>query len=253
MTAIDLKHKMKALKACVIVPTYNNEGTVTEVVLSVLKCCSDVIVVNDGSTDATASILRQFDGRITVVDYQHNRGKGYALKSGFRKALAMGFDYAVTIDSDGQHFASDIEKFVSALETNPGALVIGSRGLDHDNMPGKNKFANNFSNFWFRVQTCRRLSDTQTGFRLYPLHNLHGLSLLTSRYEAELELLVFAAWHAVKICEIPIQVYYPPVEERVSHFRPARDFARISVLNTVLCVVAVIYGLPLKFLKTLMK
>ena len=122
MTAIDLKHKMKALKTCVIVPTYNNEGTVTEVVLSVLKCCSDVIVVNDGSTDATASILGQFGGSITVVDYQHNRGKGYALKSGFRKALAMGFDYAVTIDSDGQHFASDIEKFVSALETNPGAL-----------------------------------------------------------------------------------------------------------------------------------
>ena len=103
------------------------------------------------------------------------------------------------------------------------------------------------------MQTGRKLSDTQTGYRLYPLKRLHGLSLLTSRYEAELELLVFASWHGVELVEIPIDVYYPPKEERVSHFRPGKDFARISVLNTVLCFLAVVYGLPLRLWRWVMK
>ena len=94
------------------------------------------------------------------------------------------------------------------------------------------------------VQTCRRVPDTQTGFRLYPLRKLWGYRLLTARYEAELELLVFAAWHGVAIHSIPVDVYYPPAEERVSHFRPGADFARISALNTLLCGLAVVYGLP---------
>lgn len=111
-------------------------------------------------------------------------------------------------------------------------------------MPGGNTFANKFSNFWFTVQTFKRLPDTQTGYRLYPLHKLSGTRLITSRYEAELELLVFAAWRGVELVSVPVRVYYPPEGERVTHFRPTADFARISVLNTVLCFLAVVYGWP---------
>ena len=114
------------------------------------------------------------------------------------------------------------------------------------------KFANAFSNFWFAIQTGRRLKDTQSGFRLYPLKKLRGLSLLTSRYEAELELLVFAAWHGIRIVSVPVGVYYPKPEERVSHFRPVRDFSRIFILNTQLCVLALVYGLPLALWRALM-
>ena len=123
-------------------------------------------------------------------------------------------------------------------------MIIGNRQLEGADRSGGSKFANQFSNFWFYVQTGRALKDTQTGYRLYPLRKLHGLSLLTSRYEAELELLVFASWHGVKIVSVPVGVYYPPRAERVSHFRPGMDFARISMLNTVLCMLAVVYGLP---------
>ena len=112
-------------------------------------------------------------------------------------------------------------------------------------------FANNFANFWFFVETLHAIPDTQTGFRLYPLKKLYGYKLLTSRYEAELELIVFASWHGVKIHSIPVDVYYPPKEERVSHFRPGPDFFRISVLNTVLCCLAVVYGLPLFLYRSL--
>ena len=237
---------------CIVIPTYNNGGTITAVVNSTLEECQDVIVVNDGSTDDTSLQLKAIKA-VTVVEYARNRGKGYALKQGFRKALEMGFAYAITLDGDGQHYPSDIRRFLQANIDHPGALILGSRNLTNADRPKGSTFANKFSNFWFCVQTGRRLDDTQTGYRLYPIRKLNFIRLLTSRYEAELELLVFAYWHGVKLVSIPINVYYPPREERVSHFRPIIDFARISVLNTVLCVLAVAYGLPLKIGRALMK
>lgn len=240
----DLIETERRLKICVLIPTYNNAGTLRHVVSDVLDYSADVIVINDGSTDNTDEILKEFKDRITVVAYPENRGKGHALKAGFRKAIESGYEYAITIDSDGQHYPEDIPHFVEAIACNYGALIIGERDLSEVDINGKSSFANKFSNFWFHVQTGKRLADTQTGYRAYPLKKLHGLSLLTSRYEAELELLVFAAWNGVSIVPIPIRVYYPPQQERVSHFRPTLDFTRISILNTILCGLAVLYGLP---------
>ena len=238
---------MQQLKVCTVMPTYNNSGTLRDIVERVLAYCTDVIVVNDGCTDNSAEILASFSDRITVVDYGRNRGKGYALKQGFKKAQKMGFDYALTIDSDGQHFPEDIPLFVEALEQHPGALIVGSRNLNQENMPGGNTFANKFSNFWFKIQTGISLPDTQTGYRLYPLRRLPRI--FTSRYEAELALLVFSAWRGTDLIPVKINVFYPKGEERVSHFRPFWDFFRISVLNTVLCVVALVYGWPLRLIR----
>ena len=240
----DLIKTMRRLKICVLIPTYNNAGTLRRVISEVLNFASDIIVVNDGSTDATKSILNDLKDSIAIVSYERNQGKGFALKTGFRKALELGYEYAITIDSDGQHYAEDLPKFVRTIGENYGSLIVGERDLSNVDINGKSSFANKFSNFWFCVQTGRRLKDTQTGYRAYPLKRLHGLSLLTSRYEAELELLVFAAWNGVEIISIPIRVYYPPQSERVSHFKPALDFTRISILNTILCGGAIIYGLP---------
>lgn len=247
----ELKKQLRNRGICVVIPTYNNDTTIKTVVEKSLLYCDDVIVVTDGCTDRTTDILDAIDG-ITIVSYPQNRGKGYALKMGFRKALEMGFSYAITLDGDGQHYPEDIPLFLKANQEYPQSLIIGSRQLEGVDRSKGSSFANKFSNFWFYVQTGRALPDTQTGYRLYPLHRLCGLSLLTSRYEAELELLVFASWHGVKLIPIPVQVYYPPRNERVSHFRPGKDFARISVLNTVLCLLAVVYGLPLRLWRTLM-
>ena len=223
-------------RTCAIVPTYNTCGTLADVVRRLQPFVADVIVVNDGSTDGTADVLATLDKSVTVISYAENRGKGHALKVGFRTAIERGFDYAITIDSDGQHFPEDLPLFAGAMAANPGALLVGRRTLAATNMPGKNTFANYFSNFWFMVQTWQYLPDTQTGYRVYPLHRLCGLRWLTCRYEAELELLVLAAWRGVALANVPIRVYYAPRGERVSHFRPVWDFARISLLNCVLCV-----------------
>jgi len=233
---------------CVIIPTYNNAGTVRDVVDRSLSHCADVIVVNDGCTDATPEILRSIDG-IEVVSLEKNSGKGAALKRGFERARQLGFAYAITLDADGQHFPEDIPLLLEANVRHPDALIVGSRRFGDAQRSAGSKFANSFSNFWFAVQTMRRLPDTQTGYRLYPIRKLYGLSFLTSRYEAELELLVLAAWHGVKIVPVEVNVYYPPAEERVSHFRPGPDFARISMLNTLLCLLAIVYALPLAALR----
>ncbi len=248
---IEQKRLLRERGVCVVIPTYNNENTIGKVVRDTLCQCDDVIVVNDGCTDGTEEILQGIDG-ITIVSCPQNRGKGHALKAGFRKALDMGFAYAITLDADGQHYPEDIAFFLKANQEHPGALIIGSRRMEGADRSKGSQFANKFSNFWFHLQTGKALDDTQTGYRLYPLHKLYGLSLLTSRYEAELELLVFASWHGVKLVPITINVYYPPRGERVSHFRPGMDFVRISVLNTVLCFLAIVYGLPLRVGRKLM-
>ena len=257
MSTVDQNRQREVLRQrgiCVVIPTYNNGGTIGRVVAGALEQCDDVIVVNDGSTDATANILAGLAKEgLMVVTLDKNRGKGAALKAGFRKALELGFAYAITLDGDGQHYPEDIPTMLHANQEHPGALILGSRMLDGADRSKGSSFANKFSNFWLWVQTGKKLDDTQTGYRLYPLKKLHGLSLLTSRYEAELELLVFASWHGVELVPVPVNVYYPPKEERVSHFRPGMDFARISVLNTVLCFLAVVYGLPLRLWRWLMK
>lgn len=241
----DVQQVINDRKVCVVVPTYNNAKTIVDVLRRTAAITLNIVVVIDGCTDDTRERLKELcDIPLQIVDYVENKGKGHALLAGFKHAIRRGFEYAITIDSDGQHFPEDIPQFIAALEQHPEALIVGARNLQQENMPGGNTFANKFSNFWFTVQTGIHLPDTQTGYRLYPLRLLSGMWLITSRYEAELELLVLSAWSGEQIISVPVRVYYPPEGERVSHFRPIADFMRITLLNTVFCVVAVFYGWP---------
>lgn len=245
-----IAERMQTLQCAVLIPTYNNAGTIARVIAEVLQYCRDVIVVNDGSTDETSAILARTEG-ITVLGYDRNRGKGYALRTGLREATQRGYRYLLSIDADGQHYPDDIPLFVEAAEAEPDTLIIGARNLTAENMPSKNTFANKFSNFWFKVETGKTLSDTQSGFRLYPLRKLRGMRFYTPRYEFEVEVIVRAAWRGIAVKNIPVRVYYPPEGERVSHFKPAKDFTRISILNTCLVTWALLFYYPFRFVKWL--
>ncbi|WP_264525866.1 DUF2062 domain-containing protein [Flavobacterium sp. N502536] len=231
---------------CVIVPTYNNHKTLRRVLDSVLDFTSNIIIVNDGSTDETFEILKHYS-QYTQIHHPENLGKGRALRNGFRKAIELNFEYAITIDSDGQHFASDIPNFIAAIQNEPNSLLIGSRNMTQENVPKKSSFGNKFSNFWFKFETGIKLDDTQSGYRLYPLR-LIPKRFYTNKFEFEIEVIVRSAWKGIVVKNIPIQILYDPAE-RVSHFRPFKDFTRISILNTVLVLNALLYIKPRDFFR----
>lgn len=243
-TTPQLYETMNQLKCCVIIPTYNNHKTLEKILEGVLRYTKNIIVINDGATDSTPEILTGFP-HIEKVHLPVNKGKGNALKLGFEKALELGHDFAITIDSDGQHFPEDIPVFINALqnESTLNVLYIGARNMEQADVPGSSSFGNTFSNFWFWFETGIRLSDTQSGYRLYPLKEIEKLKLYTPRFEFEIEVIVKAAWKGTLVKNIPIQVSYDN-EERVSHFRKIPDFARISVLNTWFVLVAIFWIKP---------
>jgi glycosyltransferase involved in cell wall biosynthesis len=245
-----LKERFRLHRVCVIVPTYNNAATIANVITDVANYTDDIIVVNDGSTDETKNIIQSLPF-LQIVSYDKNVGKGWALRKGFTYALRRGYEFAITIDSDGQHYAKDLGKFIDGLEKDKNAIIIGERDLNQTNVPGKSSFGNKFSNFWFKVETGITLEDTQSGYRLYPLLPLKNIRFRTRKYEFEIEVLVRAAWKGVNIKSIPVSVYYPPAEERVSHFRPLKDTVRISILNTLLVLEAFLYIKPRDFFRLL--
>ncbi len=237
---------------CVVIPTYNNEKSLEKVIHGILKITGNIIVVNDGSTDNTLAVLKRFSN-IKIISYLRNKGKGYALRKGFEKALEEGFSHAVTIDADGQHRPEDVSLFIDELRNEPETLIVGSRNLQQEDLSRGSRFANKFSNFWYKFVTGVKLTDTQSGFRLYPIHLLRNTKFFTNRYEFELEILVRSAWKGIPIKELPVQVFYPGKKKRVSHFRPLRDFMRITLLNTVLVLIALFYIKPFYFIKYLKK
>lgn len=246
------KEIFKEKKCCVIIPTYNNHKTIESVIRGVMDYTDQIIVVNDGATDNTGEILNNFS-TIDIISYPKNKGKGYALRKGIRAAWNKGYKYAITIDSDGQHFVNDLPKFIEKLDESPNAIIIGSRNMDQSSVPGKSSFGHKFSNFWFRFETGINAPDTQSGFRLYPLEPLHKMIFFTRKYEFEIEVIVRAAWKGVDVTSVPIQVYYAPKETRISHFRPFRDFTRISILNTLLVFYAILIVKPFTFVRSLNK
>lgn len=251
-TTSHFKQVFKELKTCVLIPTYNNAGSLPKVITDVSAYCDDIIVVNDGSTDQTETVLNQFPG-LQKISYQINKGKGWALRTGFVYALNQGYEFAITIDSDGQHFAKDLPVFLEKLQSEKNAIIIGARNMNQESVPGGSSFGNKFSNFWFKVETGISVPDTQSGYRLYPLQPVAGKKYFTRKYEFEIEVLVRAAWKEINILSVPVNVYYAPVEERVSHFRPYKDFARIGVLNTILVLITLLYVKPLSLLRDIGK
>lgn len=251
MTKQQVKDQIEDFKVCVVIPTYNNERNLRQVIDKVLGYTTHIIVGNDGSTDKTQEILRSYP-QLHQIHLEENRGKGYILRRCFDQASTLGYRFALTIDSDGQHFPDDIPVFLEALqaEKNDKILLIGARNMAQDGIPKKSSFGNKFSNFWYWVETGIWLSDTQSGFRLYPIHFLKDLKFYTTKFEFEIEVIVRAAWNGVRVKNVPVQIHYDR-EDRVSHFRPFMDFTRISILNTCLVAITFLYIKPLNFFKSL--
>lgn len=242
MKTFKLNPKFEELKTLVLIPTYNNAPKLIGVLDSILELTSHVLVVNDGSTDETSQILEEYEN-IFTLQYEKNQGKGIALKKGLDWAIKRDYRYAISMDSDGQHLASDLEKFLDKVTEEPESMIIGARNMDTaEGVPGGSSFGHKFSNFWFQLETGKKLPDTQSGFRLYPLSQIKNMRFYTTKYEFEIESIVRLSWRGVKMLWVPIRVEYP--EDRITHFRKFWDFFRISILNSVLVLIALLWIKP---------
>jgi glycosyltransferase involved in cell wall biosynthesis len=210
---------------CVVIPVFNHADTASQVAAAARQHFF-VIVVDDGSTDGL-----ELPADVDLVRFPSNRGKGAALRAGFERARELGFTHAITMDADGQHSVEDLPKFAAACEKDPNALIIGVRDLVRAGAPVGRRRSNAVSNFWFHVETGVRLSDTQCGFRAYPLAAIGPIQIRSERYAFELELLVRSAWVGIPLIAVPVDVKYSPATMARSHFRPIVDLARITIMN----------------------
>ena len=215
------------------VPVYNNGSTVTDVVAACRSVLGNVVVVDDGSTDADlASLLSGLD--VILLTHEHNRGKGEAILTASRYIEARGGSYMITVDADGQHDPRDMERFFPLMRDSDKRLVIGCRDFNTEHVPASSRFGRAFANFWLKAETGVTVDDCQSGFRAYPVRYLNQLKFKGSRYDFEAEVLAKAAWAGLELVMVPVSVHYPKPEERVSSFKPFLDNLRLSRIHAML-------------------
>lgn len=213
-------------KILIVIPTYNNANTILDVIKKAQRTGYDILVVNDGSTDATLSIIEE--QKISRIDHAVNQGKGAAILSALNWAKAHNYSHIITIDADGQHDPTEIHKFVPKIQENPQSIIIGTRDFSSPNVPKKSRFGRSFSNFWIKIACGASITDSQSGFRAYPVNELLQLNLKETRYNFEIEALVKAVWAGLTIESVNISVYYSDATKKASHFKPLLDNIRIS-------------------------
>ena len=214
-------------RVAVVLPVYNHAARVREVVGRALGLGLPVFVVDDGSTDESAAILATVDG-VTLLRHAENRGKGAALLTGFAAAAEVA-DWAVTRDADGQHEPLQARRLIQAVAPGERPIVLGHReGMAGRHTPWTSRFGRGFSNFWVWCAGGPRVSDSQSGFRLYPLPEAQHLGTRARRFQFEVEVLILARWKGIPVRSASVAVEYAPRGVRVSHFRPFVDFCRNS-------------------------
>lgn len=216
---------MSTPRLAALVPAYQAASTVGDVVRGTRGVVETVLVVDDGSTDATGEAARAAGA--TVLRQQPNAGKGAALGRGFAHLRAAGFTHAVTLDADGQHYPEEIPLLVAAMVDDPQAIVVGVRRKEGQEIAPIALFGNQVADWFMERLAGQALPDTQSGFRIYPLAETLALGAVGTRYDFETEILFRAARSGMRLHGVPVRVYYPPVAERVSHFDPWWDTARI--------------------------
>lgn len=209
----------------VLVPALDCARTIGEVVRGARRFVRCVLVVSDGSTDATEEQARNAGAE--VLRHETVRGKGAALLTGMHALAARGVDRVLTMDGDGQHLAEEIPALLQASSGNPKAVVIGVRRIAPGMSTPAKLFGNRFANRWVEIACGQALPDTQSGFRVYPLREVLALEPKARHFGFETEILIRAVRAGISVRSVPVRVFYPPADERISHFRPFVDTVRM--------------------------
>lgn len=211
---------------CVVIPCLDEQAAIGKLLHGVLAHCRDVIVVDDGSTDRTAEIVAGFP--VVLIRHAQRRGKGDALRAGFREALRRGMTGVLTMDGDGQHDPGDIPRILAAARRFPDALIVGARMLHRERQPKARRLANAFGDWGIGWGCGQPVADTQSGQRWYPRAAVNLVDIPAQGFVFEAALLIAASRDLdMRVVSIPIECQ-PGAGARHSHFRPVRDLLRIT-------------------------
>jgi glycosyltransferase involved in cell wall biosynthesis len=213
------------VKLLAVIPALNAERTIGDVVRKTREQIHDVVVIDDGCTDRTADVARA-EGA-TVLRHDVNRGKGASLKSGFAYGREHDYDAVITLDADGQHLPSEIPKIIKAWQESGADLVIGGRAHLFDHMLPRRRMANRFSAWAIAKAAGTRVSDSQSGFRLYTARLLREVKLRSDGFDMESEVIIRAGVRKMRIVVTPVDLGFIDGLS-TSHYRPLGDSLRIA-------------------------
>jgi glycosyltransferase involved in cell wall biosynthesis len=228
---------MSDFRPCVLIPTYDNPATIRAVVVEARRHLPDVLVVDDGSGPPAQIECETLaaEGLCRLERHAQNRGKGAAVKTGFKLAKRLGFTHVVQVDADGQHDLARIPAFVELARQRPAALILGRPVFDQTLNKGRYA-ARLVTRFWNFVEVLGpSIADSQCGFRVYPLDSAIAAHARGERMEFDIEIPVRMVWNGVQVLNEPVPVrYLSAAEGGVSHYRAFRDTVRISWAHTKL-------------------
>lgn len=221
------------MKTCIIIPVYNHEHAIPQVIARIKGYGIPCLLVNDGSSAVCSAVLedcaRQESGWLTLLNRAENGGKGAAVIDGFNTAKRLGYTHALQIDADGQHNIDDILRFLEAGRLNPDAMILGQPVFD-ETVPKSRLYGRYLTNVCIVMQTLSlAIADGMCGFRLYPLAAVDKLISTTPigrRMNYDIDIVVRLYWQGVEAINIPTAVHYP--YDGVSHFRLWHDNVMIS-------------------------
>ncbi len=220
-------------KPCIVIPNYNHTEAIEQTLASLSL---PVILVDDCSDPPVADLLSQLAERfahVTLIRHPVNQGKGGAVMSGLRAALALGYSHALQVDADGQHCLDDVAAFIGAAERHPDALIAGIPEYD-ESVPKHRFYARYLTHVWVWIETLSlELRDSMCGFRVYPLAATVAIldrARLGRRMDFDIEILVRHYWAGTPVMQKSTRVIYP--ENGLSHFRAWQDNWLISKMHT---------------------
>ncbi len=212
------------MKTCALIPLYNEAATIGKLVREVGKYVKRCLVVDDGSTDSSGAIASQAGAE--VIGHPKNYGKGFSLRNGFNRILKQDFDAVIVMDGDGQHDPRDIPRFIREAENSSAGIIVGNRMHNVGKMPLVRILTNKFMSSVVSKITGQRIMDSQCGYRLIKKEVLGKISLFSSRFEIESEILIKAARHNFKIVSIPISSIYQKEQSKIDPFLDTLRFVR---------------------------
>ena len=212
-------------RVAAIIPALNAERTLPKVIEEARRHIDPVVVIDDGSRDATGDVAREAGAR--VLRHEVNRGKGAALKTGFAWAIENGYDGVITLDADGQHLASEIPKFLAERESGGADLIIGGRSHLFGQMLPRRRNANRFSAWCIAKCSGVAITDSQSGFRFYSANLIRSMKLRTDGFDMESEVIVRAGRGGFRIVTFPIDLGFVDGLS-TSHYKPLMDTLRIA-------------------------